>query len=53
MNWEEWVRRNPPPSISDLIARFGRYASVPPEAWAKWDAEMEDWHQRRRDRFRV
>jgi hypothetical protein len=35
-----------PRELKDLIAEFGRYDLVTPEAWAKWDRQQEEWRQR-------
>jgi hypothetical protein len=37
-----------PRELKDLIAEFGRYDLVTPEAWAKWDRQKEEWRQRYR-----
>jgi hypothetical protein len=34
--------------LKDLIAAFGRYDLITPEAWAKWDRERDEWRQRYR-----
>lgn len=49
--FERWVRDNPPPSLDELIRTHGDYLSIPPDAWLKWDQDVWDWQQRRRDRL--
>ena len=36
------------PNLQDLVARYGGYDKIPPEAWARWDAANAEWQQRRR-----
>jgi hypothetical protein len=33
----------PSPNLQDLVARFGRYDLITPEAWARFDAEKRRW----------
>ena len=33
----------PAPSLQDLVARFGRYDLIPPDAWAHFHAETKRW----------
>ena len=33
----------PGPSLQDLVARFGRYDLITPEAWAQYHAEDKRW----------
>lgn len=35
-----------PPDLSELIARYGRYDLIPPQAWEQWDRQQEEWRQR-------
>lgn len=46
-----WLAENPPPSVEDLIKQYGSYLDIPAEAWTRWDKQMSDWQQRRRDRL--
>jgi hypothetical protein len=39
----DWIKTNPPPDLQELIARFGGYNKIVPEAWAGWDAAVEAW----------
>jgi hypothetical protein len=32
-----------PPSLQDLVARFGRYDLITPEAWQKYEAACAQW----------
>jgi hypothetical protein len=36
-------RMRPPPRLADLIAEYGGYDRIPPEAWIAFDAELEQW----------
>jgi hypothetical protein len=38
-----------PPDLQELVARHGGYDKITPEAWAKYDCAMADWHVRRRE----
>ena len=33
----------PSPNLQDLVARFGGYDKITPEAWAQFDLEMKCW----------
>lgn len=35
-----WV---PPPDLQALVAEFGGYRKITPEAWARYDREMAEW----------
>jgi hypothetical protein len=41
------IRRKlrPAPNLQDLVAQYGRYDLIPPEAWAKFDADMAAWKE--------
>jgi hypothetical protein len=36
------------PDLQELVARFGGYSKVPPEAWTEYDQAMAEWHRARR-----
>lgn len=36
-------RRTGPPDLHDLIRKHGTYRDITPEAWAQYDAEVEQW----------
>jgi hypothetical protein len=38
-----------PPDLQELVARFGAYNRITPEAWVEWDRAVADYHVRRRD----
>jgi hypothetical protein len=44
----EWLKKNPEPSLQDLVAKHGGYSKITPQAWAEHDAMMDDWRQRYR-----
>ena len=33
-----------PPDLQALVARFGTYDRITPEAWAAFDAQRAEWH---------
>jgi hypothetical protein len=37
-----------PRQLKDLIAEFGRYDLITPEAWTKWDRAQDEWRERYR-----
>jgi hypothetical protein len=37
-----------PPDLQTLVARFGGYDKIPPEAWAEHDRAMDEYHIMRR-----
>ena len=37
-----------PPCLQALVARFGGYHLITPEAWAEYDAAIAQWHIDRR-----
>jgi hypothetical protein len=46
-DFAEWLKRNPPPALQDLVQRYGSYRCIPEEAWAQFDLDMADWQARR------
>jgi hypothetical protein len=40
--------RPKPPGLQELVARFGGYNKIPPEAWAGFDRQMAEYHSARR-----
>jgi hypothetical protein len=36
----------PPPSLEDLVQKYGGWDRVPPEAWKKYEAERKAWQDR-------
>jgi hypothetical protein len=48
----ERLKANPAPNFTALIARYGSYEAIPPQAWTAFaDAQLE-WERRRRARSR-
>jgi hypothetical protein len=43
---------NEAPNLQRLVAKFGGYDKITPEAWAVWDRAVAEWQQRRRDTVR-
>jgi hypothetical protein len=44
------LKKNPEPSLQELVERHGGFSRVPPEAWAEFDRKMDDWKRRYRRR---
>jgi hypothetical protein len=44
----DWLEANPPPDLQELVAKYGGYHLIPPEAWTRHDQEMADWNSRYR-----
>jgi hypothetical protein len=38
-----------PPDLQELVARFGGYDKITPEAWAEYDRAMAEWQIKRRE----
>jgi hypothetical protein len=38
-----------PPDLQELVARFGGYDKITPEAWAEYDRAMAEWQLKRRE----
>lgn len=43
-------RLPPPPDLQALVARYGRYDLIPPEAWKQWDDEVSAYQAAIRER---
>lgn len=43
-----WRASRTGPDLQELIAAFGLYSNITPEAWAIWDAEIEEYRLRLR-----
>ena len=50
-DWETWLAANPPPRLSDLLDKHGKYGEIPQPAWDRFDKEFQDWNSRRLDRL--
>ena len=46
-DFTEWLTRNPPPALHDLVQCCGGYHRVPADAWAQFDLDIADWQARR------
>jgi hypothetical protein len=44
--------KDSPPDLQALVAKFGGYNKITPEAWAEWDRRNAEYQQRRRERIR-
>jgi len=38
------------PDLQELVAAWGGYDKITPEAWAAYDRALADWERRRRER---
>src|SRR5262249_55762204 len=36
----QWLGKNPTPDLQELVAHYGSYDKIPPEAWAEYDKAM-------------
>lgn len=47
----EWLLKNPPPSLNELIEKHGTMDAIPHAVWDQWDKDCEAWRDklRRRD----
>jgi len=50
MPFEAWLGKDPAPDLQELVAHFGGYDKITPEAWAAYDRATAEWQQRRRKR---
>ena len=50
MTFEQWVEKNPPPDLHELVRKYGEYGAVLGEAWAAYDKAYADWQARYRSR---
>ena len=37
-----------PPDLQKLVAEFGGYDKITPEAWVEWDLANAEWREARR-----
>lgn len=49
-SFDDWLKHNPPPDLEALAAKYGGLGNVPPEAWAEFQRQREEWQIRYRDR---
>jgi hypothetical protein len=52
-DFHEWIKRDPPPSLQELVRRFGAFSNITAEAWAEYDIAMAEWQHRRKTRLRA
>lgn len=45
--YAEWIKRDPPPDLQELVRRFGGYSKIPPAAWEEHDRALAAWQLRR------
>jgi hypothetical protein len=48
--FEQWLKDNAVPDLQELVAAWGGYDKITPEAWAAYDRALADWERRRRER---
>lgn len=46
-SYEEWLRDNPAPELSELLETFGEYAAIPDEALQAFAERTRRWNVRR------
>src|SRR5262245_62563498 len=51
--FEAWLLVNPPPDLHDLVAQYGRWDQIPPEALTAHQEAMKAWQAKYRDRHRA
>jgi hypothetical protein len=51
VEFDEWVKKYPPPDLQALAERYGGLSRVPVEAWREFDAAKLKWETLRRKRF--
>ena len=51
-SFEEWLHRNPPPTLADLLVTYGQYSAIPASAWREHEQALEHWRARCRERHR-
>jgi hypothetical protein len=39
-DFSEWIKRDPAPSLQDLVAKSGSYGNISAQGWAEYDALM-------------
>jgi len=47
-DFSEWIKRDPAPSLQDLVAKSGSYGNISAQGWAEFDALMAAWQERRK-----
>ena len=50
--FEDWLKANPPPDLHALVARWGSYKRIPPEALAEFNRQRDEWEKRQRERLK-
>jgi hypothetical protein len=50
-DYAEWIKKNPPPDLQELVAKHGGYHRITPEAWREFDQQRETWEAKRKARF--
>jgi hypothetical protein len=50
-DYAEWIKRDPPPDLQQLVTKHGGYDKITPAAWAEYDRAVAAWQQRRKDRL--
>jgi hypothetical protein len=42
-------KKQRPPDLQELVARFGGYSKITAEGWAEYDTAMAEWQLKRRE----
>jgi hypothetical protein len=50
-DWHTWLALNPPPSLQELVAKYGGYDKIPALEWERFDLARTQWESARRDRL--
>jgi hypothetical protein len=51
-DFSNWIERNPPPTLAELIKKHGSYSSIPNRAWRDLEAAYAHWEEQRKTRVR-
>ena len=52
-DFKQWILRNPPPSLQELVRQHGDYSKITPEAWAEYDVRVIEWEFKRANRLGI
>ena len=51
LDWHEWLKVHPYPSLQDLLTKFDGYDKIPREVWIEYDYLCSTWNAQRIDRL--
>jgi hypothetical protein len=52
-DFSEWIKRDPAPSLQDLVAKSGNFSLILSQGWAEYDALVAAWQERRKLRSTI